>query len=55
MKEKLTEEKELTEELNEYEKKVKRDRIQKIILIIIILIILLLHFILCVRIGNIGF
>ena len=47
--------KDVKNDIDELEKKHRRDNIHKIILIIIIIILLLLHCFLCGRLGKIGF
>ena len=47
--------KDVKNDIDELEKKHRRDNIHKIILIIIIIILLLLHWFLCGRLGKIGF
>lgn len=47
--------KDVKNDIDELEKKYRRDNMHKIILIIIIIILLLLHWFLCGRLGKIGF
>ena len=47
--------KDVKNDIDELEKKHRRDNMHKIILIIIIIILLLLHWFLCGRLGKIGF